>query len=90
MILFCCYLLAEEVEVSFRFTEGSDKIHSLPWSELLTVDEIPFEALADITEGMKVLAPWIDEHSFNVKHAEAIIVSSTTRKKGKCQIIFIL
>ena len=51
-------LPVEDELVSIRFTEGN-KLHSLPWVELLDVNnETPLESLDELTNGMRVLAAW--------------------------------
>ena len=35
-------------------------VHSLLWTELLTMDETLFEYLDDLPEGVSVMAPWYD------------------------------
>ena len=65
----------EEEEVSFKFV-GYDRVHTLPWSELLDLDETPFGAYQEIAMDQTVLAPWFDDNSTSIQHAEAVIVSS--------------
>ena len=48
-------------------------MHSLPWSELLTLDEVLFESLEAVDESVNVLAPWWNESTLTVKPAEAVI-----------------
>ena len=48
--------------MTFKFVEGGS-VHSLPWTELLTMDETPFVSIDDVTEGMNVMAPWYDDDS---------------------------
>ena len=60
--------------MAIKFLEGGT-VHSLPWSELLTLDEVPFESLEAVLESAKILAPWWDESTFTIKHAEAVVVS---------------
>lgn len=69
--------------MAIKFVEGGT-VHSLPWSELLTLDEVPFESLEAVDECGNVLAPWWDESTLTVKHAEAVIV-----RKGvlKCVLL---
>jgi hypothetical protein len=40
--------------VTFKFIEGGS-VHSLPWTELLTMDETLFESIDDVTEGLNVM-----------------------------------
>ena len=56
------------------------KVHSVPWTELLTVEELPFPNCADIAIGTKVLAPWYCDAELTVRHAEAVVVEG--RKGG--------
>lgn len=69
----CTYMTAENKKVSFKFIEGGT-VHSLPWTELLTMEEIPFESLDDLTEGVNVMAPWYDDSSLTIQHAQAVII----------------
>ena len=75
--LFTCHLwtytTAENKKVTFKFVEGGS-VHSLPWTELLTMDETPFVSIDDVTEGMNVMAPWYDDDSITIQHAQAVIV----------------
>ena len=48
---------AENKKVTIRFIEGGT-VHSLPWSELLTIEETPFESVEAVMECVNVLAPW--------------------------------
>jgi hypothetical protein len=64
---------AEDKKVSIKFVEGGT-VHSLPWSELLTLDEVPFESLEVVVECV-----W-DESTLSIKHAEAIVVSKGVLK----------
>ena len=65
--------LAENKKISFKFVDGGT-VHSIPWSELLDEQEFPFESFDDITEGLKIFAPWIDDHSTAIRYAEAIVI----------------
>lgn len=67
------YTTAENKKVSFKFVEGGT-CHSLPWTELLTMDEIPFESPENLTEGVNVMAPWYDDNSLTIQHAQAIVI----------------
>ena len=69
----CAYTTAENKKVSFRFVEGGT-VHSLPWTELLTINETPVESLDDLTEGVNVMAPWYDDNSITIQHAQAVII----------------
>ena len=69
----CAYTTAENKKVTFKFVEGGT-VHSLPWTELLTMDETPFESVDDLTEGVNVMAPWYDDNSVTIQHAQAIVV----------------
>ena len=51
-------------------------MHTLPWSELLDLDGAPFGAYQEIAVDQTVLAPWFDDNSTSIQHAEAVIVSS--------------
>ena len=63
-----------EDEVSFRFEEGGE-CHKLPWTELLSVGtEVPFQTFDEISIGMKVMAPWLDDDN-SIKHGEATVLS---------------
>ena len=70
----CAYTTAENKKVTFKFVEGGT-VHSLPWTELLTMDETPFESVDDLTEGVNA---WYDDNSVTIQHAQANIVD-----KGK-------
>ncbi len=49
-------------------------MHTILWTELLTIDNQPIVDFSDISVGMKVLAPWIsDEEKMDM--AEATIFS---------------
>ena len=43
-------------KVWFSFNDDTC-IHFLPWTELLSLDQVPFENYSDIAEGLRVLAP---------------------------------
>ena len=64
---------AEDKKVAIKFIEGGT-VHLLPLSELLTLDEVPFESLEAVEECGDVLAPWWDKTTLTVKHAKAVIV----------------
>ena len=49
-------------------------VHSLPWTELLAMDETPFDSLDDLTEGLCVMAPWYDDNSLTINHAKAVVI----------------
>ena len=71
----------EDKKVFFKFVEGEKgKVHSLPWTELLTLEELPFPDSADVSVGTKVLAPWYCDTELTVRHAEAVVVEG--RGKG--------
>ena len=74
--------LAENKKITFKFIEGGS-IHSLPWTELLTAEESLFETYDDITEGLTVLAPWFDDVSTTIRHAEAVVIIN----KGNQQLL---
>ncbi len=38
------------------------------------MDETPFESLDDVTEGLNVMAPWYDDNSITIQHAQAVVV----------------
>ena len=38
------------------------------------MDETPFVSIDDVTEGMNVMAPWYDDDSITIQHAQAVIV----------------
>ena len=59
--------------MKFKFIEDGS-VHSLPWTELLTMDETPFESIDDVTEGLNVMAPWYDDDSIGIQHAQAVIL----------------
>ena len=59
--------------MSIKFVEDGT-VHSLPWSELLTLEEAPFESLEAVVECVNILAPWWDESTCTIKHAEAVVV----------------
>ena len=86
MYFFIITSTAEEEEVSFKFV-GYDRVHTLPWSELLDLDETPFEAIQEIAVDQPVLAPWYDDSSTSIQHADAIIVSSELTFALKFQFI---
>ena len=69
----CAYTTAENTKVAFKFVEGGS-VHSLLWTELLTMDETPFESVDDLTEGVNVMAPWYDDNSLTIQHAQAIVI----------------
>lgn len=52
----------------------------MPWTELLTLEELPFSDSAGIRVGTKVLAPWYCDAELTVRHAEAVVVEG--RGKG--------
>ena len=57
-------------------------MHSLPWGELLSLDEEIFGNYEDIKVGVKVLAPWYcDDDIVTIRHAEAVIVADPA---GEC------
>ena len=45
----------------------------MPWTELLTLEELPFSDSAGISVGTKVLAPWYCDAELTVRHAEAVV-----------------
>ena len=49
------------------------KVHSVPWTELLTLEELPFPDSDGISVGTKVLAPWYCDTELTVRHAEAVV-----------------
>ena len=67
-------MTAENQKVTFKFVDGGT-VHSLPWTELLTMDETLFESLDDLTEGVSVMAPWYDDDTLTINHARAVVVT---------------
>ena len=47
-----------DIAVSLSFV-GEEEVYELLWTELLTLDYQPISDLSEMTEGMKVMAPWI-------------------------------
>ena len=45
----------------------------MPWTELLTLEELPFSDSSGINVGTKVLAPWYCDAELTVRHAEAVV-----------------
>lgn len=77
MILFYA---VEDKKIFFKFEGDKGKVHSVPWTELLTLEELPFPDGAGISVGTKVLAPWYCDTELTVRHAEAVVVEG--RGKG--------
>ena len=72
----------EDVEVPIRF-DGDRKLYHLVWTELLTMDEVPFQNYDDIELGMRVMAPWcIAEGS--ISYSEALVCDSA--ESGLCNV----
>ena len=70
----CLIYVVEEAVVAFRFVDGGTE-HSLPWTELLTKDETPFESYEQLSMGLCLLAPWYSgKDSANIQFAEAEII----------------
>ena len=66
-------MTAENQKITFKFVDGGT-VHSLPWTELLTMDETLFESLDDLAEGVSVMAPWYDDDTLTINHAPAVII----------------
>ena len=64
-------------------------MHSLPWSELLTLEEAPFESLEAAVECVNILAPWWDESTCTIKHAEAVVVRKGVLKWLWCLCMYL-
>ena len=64
--------------MSFIF-KGESRVHCLPWTELLSMEEIPFEGYSDVTEGLQVMAPWTSGEKSSLQYSEASI-TATKRK----------
>ena len=56
-----------------RFLD-SMKVYSLARFELLTKDEVLFEAFEDLFSGAEVMAPWQDRQG-KLQYAEAVVLS---------------
>ena len=68
--------------VAFRFVDGGTE-HSLQWTELLTIDETPFESYEQLSMGMHILAPWYSgKDSAKIQYAEAEIVEKEDTLSG--------
>ena len=65
------------MKVLFKFIEGGI-VHSLPWIELLTMDETTFECVDELAEDVNVMAPWYDNSvtftGIRIRGAEGAIV----------------
>ena len=48
----------DDIAVSVSFV-GEEEVYELLWTELLTLDYQPISDFSEMTEGMKVMAPWI-------------------------------
>ena len=67
-------VLESEKSVEFTFV-GEKEVHSLPWCELLTVeDEAPFVHFDEVAVGEEVMAPWTDGDDV-LQYARAIVVN---------------
>ena len=71
-MIVCCYYFAVEATVRVRFID-TNKVYTLAWVELLTMEEVPFERYEDIA-GVKVIAPWQDRQ-WNLQYAEGVVIS---------------
>ena len=45
----------------------------------MTSEESLFETYDDITEELAVLAPWFDDASSTIRHAEAVVITKVTK-----------
>ena len=63
----------EDKTVTIRF-DGDRKTYSLAWTELLRYDGIPFSSLDELTDGVKLQAPYTDGESSAVSFWPAVVV----------------
>ena len=87
---YCLFCTAEN-KVFFRFTEGDQgKVHSVPLSELLTVEELPLSDSADIV-GMKVLAPWYsDTELTSMLRLSLLMAGKVLQVRSTCTVSLLL
>ena len=68
----------EKQKISLVFL-GESRLHSLPWSEFLTVDmQLPFEDFSHICEGQEVLALWTADVQFAISTKKRCISNRYT------------
>ena len=83
-----CYLLTilivENTEITFAFKDDNTRLHSLLWTELLTLDKVRFESVEDLVEGTPVLSPWYNADPTDIQFADGVV---TNRKR---ELIIIL
>ena len=60
----------QQLKISFKFIEGG----TLAWTELLTMDETPFESVDELAECVNVMAPWYHDNSAKIQHAQAVVI----------------
>ena len=70
------------MEVPIRF-DGDRKLYHLVWTELLTMDGVPFQNYEDIELGMRLMAPWCTAEG-GISYSEACVIDST--KSGWCKL----
>ena len=58
----------EDKAVKVRFMQGKKKAYSIQWTELLSVDEVPFENMAT-----EFLAPYVSANSTHVNFSPAML-----------------
>lgn len=70
----CWFIVVDSAVVPVSFI-GEEEVHDIEWTELLTTDDQqPFSDIAELTEGLPVMAPWVTDNSNNVNFANAVIV----------------
>ena len=84
LVLSPSFVAVENKKFSFVF-KNEKRIHSVVWTEFLTLDEVPFENYEDLSDGTAVLAPYTVDGT-TVQYHEAVIVKAggTVRYQRLC------